>query len=138
MARARQTRSCPQAGPGKAAMKITCQSCQAKYTIADEKVAGKTVKIKCKKCGATIVVSGSDAAGAAALRVTRGWAGPGSDGHAPLPASAGDDDDGEGATRVFAEGAPTGRPGGVDGERHRRRSAHAHGAADRRSSTSAA
>jgi len=27
-------------------MKISCQSCQAKYTIADEKVAGKTVKIK--------------------------------------------------------------------------------------------
>ncbi|MCC6552553.1 MAG: zinc-ribbon domain-containing protein [Polyangiaceae bacterium] len=39
-------------------MKITCQSCQAKYTIADEKVAGKTVKIKCKKCGAAIVVQG--------------------------------------------------------------------------------
>jgi predicted Zn finger-like uncharacterized protein len=39
-------------------MKITCQSCQAKYTIADEKVAGKTVKIRCKKCSATIVVQG--------------------------------------------------------------------------------
>ena len=39
-------------------MKITCQSCQAKYTIADEKVVGKTVKIKCKKCGAAIVVQG--------------------------------------------------------------------------------
>ncbi|RYE87430.1 MAG: DUF4339 domain-containing protein, partial [Myxococcales bacterium] len=36
-------------------MKITCQSCSAKYTIADDKVRGKTVKIKCKKCGATIV-----------------------------------------------------------------------------------
>ncbi len=46
-------------------MKITCQSCQAKYTIADEKVAGKTVKIKCKKCGATIVVHGNEGAGAA-------------------------------------------------------------------------
>lgn len=42
-------------------MKITCQSCAAKYTIADEKVAGKTVKIKCKKCGATIVVNGNEA-----------------------------------------------------------------------------
>jgi predicted Zn finger-like uncharacterized protein len=39
-------------------MKITCQSCQAKYTIADDKVAGKTVKIKCKKCGSAIVVHG--------------------------------------------------------------------------------
>jgi predicted Zn finger-like uncharacterized protein len=41
-------------------MKITCQSCQAKYTIADEKVLGKIVKIRCKKCSATIVVNGSD------------------------------------------------------------------------------
>jgi len=41
-------------------MKIACQSCQAKYTIADEKVVGKVVKIRCKKCGATIVVNGQD------------------------------------------------------------------------------
>jgi predicted Zn finger-like uncharacterized protein len=41
-------------------MKITCQSCQSKYTIADEKVLGKIVKIRCKKCSATIVVNGSD------------------------------------------------------------------------------
>jgi predicted Zn finger-like uncharacterized protein len=40
-------------------MKISCQSCQSKYTIADDKVAGKVVKIRCKKCGATIVVNGS-------------------------------------------------------------------------------
>jgi len=39
-------------------MKITCQSCQTKYTIADDKVAGKTVKIKCRKCGSPIVVHG--------------------------------------------------------------------------------
>lgn len=38
-------------------MKITCQSCQSKYTVSDEKVQGKTVKIKCRKCGATILVS---------------------------------------------------------------------------------
>ena len=41
-------------------MKISCQSCQAKYTIADEKVVGKVVKIRCKKCGATIVVNGNE------------------------------------------------------------------------------
>jgi predicted Zn finger-like uncharacterized protein len=44
-------------------MKIACQSCQAKYTIADEKVLGKVVKIRCKKCGATIVVNGQEDAG---------------------------------------------------------------------------
>ena len=42
-------------------MKITCQSCQSKYTVSDDKVQGKTVKIKCKKCGATIVVNSSGA-----------------------------------------------------------------------------
>jgi predicted Zn finger-like uncharacterized protein len=44
-------------------MKITCQACQAKYTIADEKVLGKVVKIRCKKCGATIMVNGNDPSG---------------------------------------------------------------------------
>jgi predicted Zn finger-like uncharacterized protein len=38
-------------------MKITCGSCAAKYTVSDEKVQGKTVKVKCRKCGAVIVVS---------------------------------------------------------------------------------
>jgi predicted Zn finger-like uncharacterized protein len=40
-------------------MKITCQSCQSKYNVADEKVQGKIVKIRCRKCGATIVVNGT-------------------------------------------------------------------------------
>lgn len=41
-------------------MKISCQSCEAKYTIADEKVRGKVVKIRCKKCSATIIVKGTE------------------------------------------------------------------------------
>ncbi|MGO9838052.1 MAG: zinc-ribbon domain-containing protein [Polyangiaceae bacterium] len=44
-------------------MKISCQSCQAKYTIADDKVLGKIVKIRCKKCGETIVVNGAGGTG---------------------------------------------------------------------------
>ncbi len=47
-------------------MKIACQSCQAKYTIADEKVLGKVVKIRCKKCSATIVINGNESQGAEA------------------------------------------------------------------------
>jgi predicted Zn finger-like uncharacterized protein len=43
-------------------MKVTCQSCQAKYTIADEKVRGKVAKIRCKKCGTTIIVDGNEPA----------------------------------------------------------------------------
>jgi predicted Zn finger-like uncharacterized protein len=39
-------------------MKIVCESCGAKYSIADDKVAGKVFKIRCKKCSAVIVVKG--------------------------------------------------------------------------------
>ena len=46
-------------------MKISCQSCQSKYNVADEKVQGKVVKIRCRKCGATIVVDGNAPAGGA-------------------------------------------------------------------------
>ena len=42
-------------------MKIICDSCQAKYSIADEKVAGKVFKIKCKRCGSVLTVSGDQA-----------------------------------------------------------------------------
>jgi predicted Zn finger-like uncharacterized protein len=40
-------------------MKITCDSCGAKYTIADDKVRGRKVKIRCKGCGTPIVVDGA-------------------------------------------------------------------------------
>jgi predicted Zn finger-like uncharacterized protein len=43
-------------------MKITCESCQAKYSIADEKVAGRVFKIRCKRCGEVIVVKGDEEA----------------------------------------------------------------------------
>ncbi len=39
-------------------MKIVCESCQAKYSIADDKVAGKMFKIRCKRCGEVIIVRG--------------------------------------------------------------------------------
>ena len=39
-------------------MKIVCDSCGAKYSIADEKVAGKIFKIRCKKCSAVLEVQG--------------------------------------------------------------------------------
>jgi len=41
-------------------MKIVCGNCEAKYSIADEKVQGKVFKIRCKKCGEVIVVRGTD------------------------------------------------------------------------------
>ena len=47
-------------------MKIVCDSCGAKYSIADEKVAGKIFKIRCKKCSSVLEVRG-DQTGAQAL-----------------------------------------------------------------------
>ena len=48
-------------------MKVSCQACGAKYTIADDKVRGRKVKIRCKSCGTPIVVDGqSDAPAVAA------------------------------------------------------------------------
>ena len=39
-------------------MKIVCENCGAKYSIADEKVKGKVFKIRCKKCSESIVIRG--------------------------------------------------------------------------------
>ena len=45
-------------------MKIVCDNCATKYSIADEKVRGKVFKIRCKKCSHIIVVRGGDGASA--------------------------------------------------------------------------
>ncbi|RVU44097.1 DUF4339 domain-containing protein [Lujinxingia sediminis] len=37
-------------------MKFYCDSCQTKYSIADEKVRGKVLKVRCKKCSHIITV----------------------------------------------------------------------------------
>jgi predicted Zn finger-like uncharacterized protein len=42
-------------------MKFLCDSCKAKYQIADEKVAGKTVRMKCRKCGHLIEIRAGQA-----------------------------------------------------------------------------
>jgi predicted Zn finger-like uncharacterized protein len=44
-------------------MKIACEACGAKYTIADDKVRGRRVKIRCKGCGTPIVVDGQNGGG---------------------------------------------------------------------------
>src|SRR6187549_2605300 len=40
-------------------MKIACEACAAKYTIGDDKVRGRRVKVRCKGCGTPIVVEGN-------------------------------------------------------------------------------
>jgi predicted Zn finger-like uncharacterized protein len=37
-------------------VKFLCEHCKAKYQIADDKVAGRTVRMKCRKCGNSIEV----------------------------------------------------------------------------------
>ncbi|HEU4532665.1 MAG TPA: GYF domain-containing protein, partial [Polyangiaceae bacterium] len=37
-------------------MRVTCDGCGAKYAIADERLQGRSVRVKCKKCGASIAV----------------------------------------------------------------------------------
>ncbi len=41
-------------------MRILCDHCSTRYSIADEKVRGKLVKIRCKKCQHTILVRSDD------------------------------------------------------------------------------
>src|SRR5579884_993649 len=81
-------------------MKITCQSCQSKYNVADEKVQGKVVKIRCRKCGATIVVNAS--AGGTTNGSTAGHEPAASRAHADVQ-QPGTDDGGEWHVNV-AEG----------------------------------
>jgi predicted Zn finger-like uncharacterized protein len=47
-------------------MKIVCESCGAKYSIADDRVTGKVFKIRCKRCSEVIVVRGDQQAAPAA------------------------------------------------------------------------
>src|SRR5688572_28987087 len=42
-------------------MKISCQACGTKYTIADDKVRGRKVRVRCKSCSTPIVVDTSQA-----------------------------------------------------------------------------
>src|SRR5262249_10959210 len=37
-------------------MRFVCDSCRAQYMISDDKVGASGVKVRCKKCGAVIVV----------------------------------------------------------------------------------
>jgi predicted Zn finger-like uncharacterized protein len=73
-------------------MKITCQSCQSKYTVSDEKVQGKTVKIKCRKCGATILVNSGGVTTSAPAEPVSSSAGGSADGGATYLVNVADGD----------------------------------------------
>lgn len=39
-------------------MKFLCDSCKAKYQIPDEKISGRTLRMKCRKCSHEIIIRG--------------------------------------------------------------------------------
>ena len=55
-------------------MKFVCDRCQTKYSIADEKVRGKILKVRCKACTNIITVREETATGAAPRRAPSGAA----------------------------------------------------------------
>jgi predicted Zn finger-like uncharacterized protein len=81
-------------------MKFLCGNCKAKYQIADEKASGRTLRMKCRRCGHDILIDGhtmpasapppgptgrtASRTGASAVSVMPGAARGGS-GVAPLP-----------------------------------------------------
>ncbi len=48
-------------------MKFSCERCQTRYSIGDEKVRGKVLKIRCKTCGNIVVVREQTATSQAAV-----------------------------------------------------------------------
>src|SRR4051812_11840276 len=40
-------------------MKFICENCKAKYQIGDDKIAGRSVRMKCRRCGYLIQLSAS-------------------------------------------------------------------------------
>ncbi len=50
-------------------MKFLCDQCKAKYQIADEKVQGKTLRMKCRKCGHVIEIKAEEGAAASGATV---------------------------------------------------------------------
>ncbi|HKQ68815.1 MAG TPA: GYF domain-containing protein, partial [Polyangiaceae bacterium] len=80
-------------------MKFLCENCKAKYQIADEKVAGRTVRMKCRKCGNMIVVEASVTETSVAAKM------PTEEGGAKVAASSGVSA-AKGAVQAAAAGLP--------------------------------
>lgn len=53
-------------------MNVTCDKCNKRYSIADDKVRGKSVKIRCKQCQNLISVQGPTTGAAAAAPAAAG------------------------------------------------------------------
>lgn len=65
-------------------MKFICGACKTKYTISDEKVRGKVLKVKCKKCEAVVEVREATTGDEAVARVVAPGTSDSGQGHAPV------------------------------------------------------
>ena len=70
-------------------MLITCTSCEAKYRVPDEKIAGKTVRLRCKRCGVVVVVDARPAPAESSVMFSLAMLTQ----QAPAPTNAGPADD---------------------------------------------
>ena len=82
-------------------MKVVCESCQTRYAISDDKVRGKTFKIKCKKCGAFMIVRPPEGEHDAPATSSEPALHAVESAPDSAPVGAGVDDDPEKETRVF-------------------------------------
>ncbi|HEV8321691.1 MAG TPA: zinc-ribbon domain-containing protein, partial [Myxococcota bacterium] len=97
-------------------MNFHCQKCQTRYTIADDKIRGKVLKVRCRSCAALITVrdpTASGVHGSAPVPMSGyGAAAPGAPGPRP-PASAGDSLRAVGKRVAKPLGAPLGGGAGA-------------------------
>ena len=57
-------------------MKVGCERCGASYSVADEKVAGRKLRLRCKKCGEGILIDSASPDAARAEMIEEGEATP--------------------------------------------------------------
>jgi predicted Zn finger-like uncharacterized protein len=69
-------------------MNVACSSCPAKYAVPDEKVRGRKVRITCKRCGAPIIVDGTQPSAFEAAKDAGGAPAGSTGGDAPKPDAA--------------------------------------------------
>lgn len=69
-------------------MKFLCDNCKAKYQIADEKVTGRKLRMKCRKCGHDIIIQGQGGSAAAIVVDDGATATPSASVRPPAPSAA--------------------------------------------------
>jgi predicted Zn finger-like uncharacterized protein len=83
-------------------MKFFCDQCNTRYSIADERVRGKVLKIRCKSCSAIITVRDSKEEGSASTSASR----DSRSGQDPAELAAADSREGGGPRRTTRTSQP--------------------------------